>query len=178
MKMPNYKHKIEEPLALEEVQAKIKKAMPSLTIESLSYFWLLYWVGCRKSEGYERKVSDCQLTETSFIIDFGQRKKHGATVPPIRIPRTFPGVNVLTEQLKKAKQKPTSQKRIFYQKETDQPALHKNGTPILKRDGSPQYKKVKTARIERSQWLFPHIQSSWAVVIIKKILGKISNVIY
>lgn len=147
--MPRYKDgKQTEHQSFQEIQEKVLAAAHSLTREALAFFWLLYYVGCRKSEAYERTVEDCQLTETHFIIDFHQRKKGSAEVPAIEIPRWFPGVEILCEQLLKARQKRSSRKLI---------------EKTRRGDRSTEYK--------RARWLFPHVQKQWALMIVKRILG-------
>jgi len=148
--MPKYKNgKITEQLSFQYVQERVLKVKKKLTLEALAFFWLLYYVGCRKSEAYERTVDDCQLTEQFFIIDFHQRKKHGATVPALKLPLNFPGVETLSAQILAARKKRTSRK--LFEK-------------TVKGDRSTEYK--------RAHWLFPHIQKQWALHIIKTILGE------
>jgi hypothetical protein len=172
--MPNYKNgKIVEQLSFQEIQHRVNRAMKKVTREGLAFFWLLYYAGCRKSEAYERTVDDCQLTATHFIIDFHQRKKHGATVPALKLPLTFPGIETLKAQLLKARESRTSRKRLYYQAETDQPALYrKTGKPILRKDGSQKLRTETASKIVRAHWLFPHIQARWAQTIVKNILGE------
>lgn len=147
--MPKYKDgKIVQSLSFQEIQEKVKAAAHQLTREALAFFWLLYYSGCRKSEAYERTVEDCQVTEEYFIIDFHQRKKRGAEVPPLELPLWFPGVDLLAEQLLKARQRRTSRK-------------------LWERT----HKKVRTTEYKRARWLFPHIQKQWALMIVKRILG-------
>ena len=147
--MPKYKHgKIIESLSFQEIQEKVAAAKPRMNREALAYFWLLYYAGCRKSEAYERTVEDCQIKEGSFIIDFHQRKKHGAEVPPLKFPLWFPGIDVACEQLKKATKRKPSKKLI--ERFTKQ--------------------KRTTERI-KAKWLFPHIHRSQAGIIVKQILG-------
>ena len=145
-----YKYgKQEEHLSFEEIQEKFKAAAHSLSLEAQAFFWLLYYVGCRKSEAYERLCSDLQATETHLIIDFHKRKKGSAEVPPIELPRWFPGVEIIVEHWMKANQK-RSRKKLFEK--------------TTKGERSTEYR--------RGIWLFPHIQSRWAQVIVKKILGE------
>lgn len=149
--MPKYKHgKIEEPIDFEEILRKVSAASKFLTLENIAFFWLLYWCGVRKSEAYERVVEDCQITPEFFIIDFHQRKKHGATVKPLKLPRFFSGVDLLCEQLRRASERKLSRKQISYTPE----------------------KGVQKTKNVRAKWLFPHINRSWAGVIVKKILGE------
>jgi integrase len=171
--MPKYKQgKILESLEFPEIQKKMLAARAHLTLESQAYFWLLYYTGCRKSEAYERKIQDAQLTENYFIIDFGERKKHGATVPPIQLPIVFPGVDLLCQQLLRARKRKSSWKLITFQEETEEPSLNKAGKPILRRDGLPKLMKRAATKKVKATWLFPHINRTWAAQIVKKILGQ------
>jgi hypothetical protein len=104
-------------------------------------------------------------------VDFGQRKKNGATMDPLELPRSFPGVNLLCEQLLRASQKRASSKQIHFQEETKEPALYDNGKPILKKNGSQKYKKVTASKRVKARWLFPQVNRSWAARIVKRILG-------
>jgi len=153
-----------ELLSFEEIQKRVEAARKHLTLESLAYFWLLYYCGCRKSEGYELKVSDLELSNQHFIVDFGERKKHGATVPPLKLPRNFPGVDLLVEQLNRARKRKPSRKTVQNQQPTGEMKKTLKGgmTSIMKTVGTTQ----------RALWLFPHINRTWAIMIIKRILGK------
>jgi hypothetical protein len=146
-----YKYgKQEELLTFQDIQERMENAMKDLTLEGQAYFWLLYYCGVRKSEGYERVVEDAQVTESLFIIDFHQRKKHGSTVPPLKLPRAFPGVDLLCQQLLSARQRKPHRKLLIY---------------------SPE-KGRKETKIVRAQWLFPRINRTWADHIVKTVLGK------
>lgn len=139
MEHPSYEHKyrygkIEEPMPFRTFENSIKKAR--LSTEKESFMWLSYLTGARKSEVFELKVEQCQVTATHFIIDFGQRKKHSAITPPLEFPLTFPGVDVIIKQLKKTRARKPSKKTIYYQEETDQPVM-KNGKPVMGKDGKP-----------------------------------------
>ncbi len=129
-----------------EIVNKVKAARKHLTKESEAYFWLLYWCGVRKSEAYERITDDIEITETHFIIDFHKRKKGGLAVPPLKLPRVFPGVDILCEQLRKARKRKPTWKQI-----------------------KPPKEKPKRMK---ARWLFPHINRTWAGVIVKRILGE------
>lgn len=147
--MPHYKHgKIQESLSFQEIQEKVTAAQKKVTKEQLSFFWLLYYSGCRKSELYERTAEDCQLKENFFIIDFHQRKKHGAEVPPLKFPLWFPGINIVCEQLRKSRKRKPSKKLI---------------ERFRKQERS-------TERV-KARWLFPNIHRTQAGRIVKKILG-------
>lgn len=146
-----YKYgKQEELLSFQDIQERVEASRKDLSLESLAYFWLLYYTGVRKSEAYERTIEDGEITDSLFIIDFHQRKKHGAQVPALKLPRSFPGVDVLCEQLLWAQKRKPSKKLIIY---------------------SPEKGRKETQRV-RAQWLFPHINRTWADQIVKRVLGK------
>lgn len=152
MQLPRYKFgKQTEHLSFQEIVEKVKAYLVKgwMSKQSLAFFWLLYYLGVRKSEAYERTVQDCQLTETHFIIDFHQRKKGGAKVPPIELPLWFPGVDLIAEQWERASKKRTSRK-------------------LIERTVSG----IRYTEHKRKQWLFPRVQARWAQEIVKKILGK------
>jgi hypothetical protein len=132
---------------VEKVKAYLVKGWMSK--QSLAFFWVLYYVGVKKSEAYERTVQDCQLTESVFIIDFHKRKKGGAKVPPIELPLWFPGVDLIAEQWQRAKKKRPSRKLIERTTSGERKSWH-----------------------ETKQWLFPRVQKQWALEIVKKLLGK------
>lgn len=147
--MPKYKHgKQEMILSFQEIQDKVFEAAGRLTREALAFFWLLYYTGVRKSELYERTVEDCSVSETHLIIDFHQRKKGSAEVPPLEIPLWFPGMNLVCGQLKKARERRKSKKLI-----------------------ERTVKGVRSTKRLRARWLFPHVAARWAQVIVKEILG-------
>lgn len=126
----------------------VEKAQNHLTEEQNGYIWLLYYSGCRKSEAYERVAEDAQITLTHFIIDFHQRKKGGATVDALEIPRSWPGVEILVKLTEKARAKKAVRKLIYYQE-----------------------MKERKVRVEKNHWIFPNIQSTEAWRIAKRVLG-------
>ena len=147
--MPKYKHgKITESLTFHDIQEKVAAAKSRMNREALAYFWLLYYLGCRISELYERLIEDCFVTETHFILDIGQRKKGSAETDPLELPLWFPGMDVVCEQLEKARGKRKSKKLI-----------------------ERTVKGVRSAERLRARWLFPHVAATWAQVIVKEILG-------
>jgi len=147
--VPKYKQgKITESLSFQQIQNKVAAAKPRMNRETLAYFWLLYYSGVRKSELYERTIEDCSVSETHFIIDFHQRKKHGAEVPALKFPLWFPGMKVIIDQLEKARSKKASRKLI-----------------------ERTVKGVRSTKRLRARWLFPHVHRAWALVIVKEILG-------
>jgi len=145
--MPNYKlGKVVEAMEFSEFLQHVAKA--NLPLEQEAYIWLLYYCGVRKSEGFERVFSDIQITPEFFIIDFHQRKKNGSTVPPLELPRKWPGVEELIQVTKIAAARKPLTKMLFYYE-----------------------KQERKSRIEKNQWLFPNIQSTVAWRIVKRTLG-------
>ena len=145
--MPRYKEgKEEHPLSFHEFKTKIEES--KLSAEKMGFMWLLYYAGSRKSEAYERTSKDCQVTETHFIIDFHQRKKHGAKVDPLRFPKSWAGIEQLIKLYDRATQKKSIRKRIFYQED-----------------------KITKSKVKKDHWLFPHIQSVTAWKTVKEVLG-------
>jgi len=147
--MPQYKKgKQTEQLEFNQVQERVKAAQKRLTKEQLSYFWLLYYSGARKSELFERTVGDCQITEEYFILDILIRKKGSAHTDPLEFPLWFPGIDIVCAWLEKARK------------------LHKS-RKLLERW---QHQKRITSRIS-AHWLFPNIHKTTALTIVKQILG-------
>jgi integrase len=145
--MPKYKAgKQEKPVSFQEFKERVEKAR--LSAEKAGFIWLLYYAGCRKSEAYERTAEDCQVTESHFIIDFHQRKKHGARVPALRFPISWPGIEQLFKLYERASSRKPQRKRIFYQED-----------------------KTTKSNVLRDHWLFPHIQSATALRLVKQVLG-------
>jgi integrase len=145
--MKKYKHgKKTEIQSFQYVARQVEEAKLSMTDEA--YFWLLYYCGVRKSEGYERVTEDFKITDTHLIVDFHQRKKHGATVDPLEFPRSFPGIDKLILAIEKATSRNQTSKSIF---------TYEN------------HKRVKHYR--KARWVFPEIQSTKAWSIIRKVLG-------
>jgi len=146
--MPKYLHgKQNNIISFQEVKQKVIDT--NLSISEEAYFWLLYYCGVRKSEAYERVVNDLKLTETHFIIDFHKRKKHGAEVEPLALPRRWYGVNKIVEvAVRAAKRKPRNKTLFQYSKD--------QVTKVVKKD----------------YWLFPKIGSTKAWQIVKKVLGE------
>jgi len=77
-------------MSVEDFKQKLESA--EIRLEQKAFLVLLWHSGVRKSEAYERVKEDMEITETYVIVDFHQRKKHGETVPPLKIPRKFYGV--------------------------------------------------------------------------------------
>jgi hypothetical protein len=128
-----------------------KLDISELKLEHKAFLVLLWHSGARKSEVYERTKDDTELTDTHVIVDFHQRKKHGDTVPPLKIPRRFYGVEeYLLPYILKPKR--MRQKTIYtYETEDGKLIIHTN------RIGA--------------KWLFPHVSSSTAWRVCKKALG-------
>jgi len=123
-------------MSFQEVKAKVLDT--KLSISEEAYFWLLYYCGCRKSEGYERVAEDFEINDTHLIVDFHQRKKGGDEVPPLELPRHWYGIDKIIECIEKAKPRT---KTIFTSQPTGETRLTKKGkeVPIKKRVG----KRVK-----------------------------------
>jgi len=151
--------KQQDLIPFDTVKKRVVKA--KLSEESEAFFWLLYYCSIRKSEAYERVAQDFKITESHLIVDFHQRKKHGAEVDPLELPLTWYGVDKIVKQIEKAKLRA---KTIFTSEPTGKTRLTKKGkeVPIKKRVG----KRV------RAHWVFPNIQSTKAWEIVKKVLGK------
>jgi len=126
----------------------VAKAHNSLDEEQECYIWLLYYTGVRKSEGFERTVTDAVVTPTLFIIDFHQRKKNGARVDPLELPRNWPGIELLVKR-KEAAQKQRAHTKLIYYQECGE----------------------RRSRLVKDKWLFPNIQSTEAWRIAKRVLG-------
>lgn len=147
--MPHYKNgKQSEQLEFNQVKEKVSAAQKYLTKEQLSFFWLLYYSGARKSEIYERTVGDCSITSEFFILDISLRKKGSAQTMPLEFPLWFPGISVVCEWLEKARTLKKTRKLL------------------------EKWKKGKrlTSRI-RAHWLFPHVAARSSQHIVKKVLG-------
>jgi len=143
-----YKHgKQEHPISFKDFQERMQRA--HLDPEEEGYIWLLYYCGARKSEAYERVAEDVQVTHEYWIIDFHQRKKHGALVDPLEIPRSCPGVQILVRLTERAAAQRPWGKAVFYYENRE-----------------------RRSRILRAHWLFPNIQSTKAWQLIKQVLGK------
>ena len=91
---PRYKHGKQKDIMPNAVfEAAIQDSInQGETLEHLAYIILLWHTGVRKSEAYERLLSDVTVTEEFVIVDFHQRKKHGDEVPPLKIPLSFYGI--------------------------------------------------------------------------------------
>lgn len=120
-----------------------------LKLEHRAYIWLLYYSGVRKSEAYELKVEDCILDGDFFIVDFGERKKHGAEVAPLLFPAEWYGIDFIISQWEKQCKARPRTKKVYFQ----------------------AGKNVTAWKEDKAKWVFPHIQSVTAWSIVKKVLG-------
>jgi hypothetical protein len=101
---------------------------------------------------YERVKDDVEIADAHVIVDFHQRKKHGETVPPLKIPRKFYDVEeYLVPYVLKPKRVNT---KTVYTYETREGRL-----------------VVRSSQRE-AKWLFPHIGSTTAWRACKKVLGQ------
>lgn len=160
--MPFYKDgKKEHIIPFEEVKRKIIEAKLAVTEEA--FFWLLYYCGVRKSEAYERVADDFEVTEQYLIVDFQQRKKGGAKVPPLELPLYWQGVDKIVRTIQRAMIRP-SYKSVFVYEPTGETRVTKKGkiVPVRKRIG----------KLSRGRWLFPRIQSTKAWEIVRQVLGE------
>lgn len=150
--MKKYEHKYkagkkEQTIPLGQIKDKVENA--NLIPEHSAYFWLLYWTGVRKSEAYERRIGDFTITDKHLIANFGKRKKGGAAVPALEIPRGLHGVNKIIEWLRRVKKRYRVQlKKIYVYQD-----------------------KKRVCEKHKGVWVFPHIQSTTAWEIVKKVLG-------
>jgi hypothetical protein len=129
------------------VKQRVKNANLRLRDEAL--FWLLYYTGVRKSEGYERVASDFKTDGVHLIVDFHQRKKHGAEVPPLRLPLNWYGIDKIVKSVRIALSCRPREKAVY---------VYKDG------------KRVRTVR--RDRWVFPRIQSTKVWEIVQDVLGE------
>lgn len=136
-------------MSVEQFKQKLEAA--KIRPEQKAFLVLLWHCGVRKSEAYERVKEDIEITENHVIVDFHQRKKHGETVPPLKIPRKFYGVEeYLVQYLSKPKR---AKVKTIYTYETREKKL------------------VTHSKEVKAQWLFPHISSTTAWRICKEVLG-------
>lgn len=151
--MPHYKEgKQVEQLQFSEIKELMKQRGNRLTLEQRAFFWLLYYGGMRKSELYERLISDLkiigELHPHSLSLDIGQRKKGSAKTPPLVFPTWFPGMSDVCAWYEKAKKR-------------------KPSTKLLERWES----QIRITKRVKAHWLFPGIHRSTSSKIVKEILG-------
>lgn len=144
-------------------------ANQGVKLEWLAYVTLVHYFGCRKSEGYERPLSDVTVTKKFVVVDFHERKKHGLREDPNETPREWYGVEeFLIPWIKKRQNsKPPHRKtwkNIFRQVETDKTRVTPSGKTVTI--------KKTVGEKKRDIWLFPHIQSHTAWTIYKKVYGE------
>ena len=150
--LKRYEHKYKagkkkKVIPLDIIKRKVEKA--ALVPEHLAYFWLLYWTGVRKSEGFERLVTDFEVTPDLLIVDFHKRKKGGAEVDALEVPRSLFGVDLIVEWVERIRKRDRVRVRKIY-----------------------VYQDKKRVAVKRKGvWVFPHIQSTTAWNIVKKVLG-------
>lgn len=143
-------------------------------LEYLAYVTLLWHTGVRKSEAYERLLSDVTVTKKFVVVDFHKRKKGGEEVPALNIPRSFYGVELflLCWISKRQKAKPphrASWKSLKKQVETGE---YRQTEPTGRNPNGVRVSVKKTvSEKKRDIWLFPHVASTSAWRIVKRILG-------
>jgi integrase len=136
-------------MSVEEFKEKLEAA--NIKLEQKAFLILLWHSGVRKSEAYELVKEDIEITDTHVIVDFHQRKKHGENVPPLKIPRRFYGVE---QDLIPYLYKPNRVRlKTLYTYETCQGKL------------------LTHSKKAEDRWLFPHIGSTTAWRMCKRVLG-------
>jgi len=159
-------------LSSAEFQIAVNNAIDKgATPEQIAYCIVLWNWGFRKSEAYERVISDVVITETAVLIDAHERKKHGLQVPAVEVQRGWFGIEeyLIPWALERESAKPTK-KRIFYQQPTGKFTRTK---PTAQRPkGTRVEVKVRASRVEKAVWLFPHIASTSAWTAVKLVLGE------
>jgi len=149
----------------------VKKA--KLCTEHFAYICILWWIGCRKSELYERTADDVAIYEDCFTIDLHQRKKHGDTTPPIKIYNDMLGAPELLAVYSAAlRRKPVRKTLQHYVRKTER---GKDGKTLRDPNNPKLYANsviIKTNEVRKDRFLFPRVGSSTAVRIIKQALGE------
>lgn len=158
------KQKAIMPLAT--FQALIQDAINSgETLEALAFITLLWHTGVRKSEAYERVISDVEIGPDLVTVDFHKRKKGGDEVPALKIPKDFYGVKeFLVPWIRDVQKHRASKKQLFSQRITDKTRVTAKGKTVSI--------KETVGRIEKGNWLFPNIASTKAWTLVKRILGE------
>jgi integrase len=145
--MGKYKHgKKLETLPFSEVKQKVAAA--GLHWRDEAFFWLLYYTGVRKSEAYERTVSDFKNTDQFLVVDF-KRKKGSIDVPPLEIPLGWYGVDKIVKAVHHALKSSPKEKGVF---------VYVN--------------KKRVRKVKKDRWVFPHIQSTKAWELVQEVLGE------
>jgi hypothetical protein len=137
-------------MTVENFKEKIE--ISQVKLEQKAFLVLLWHSGARKSEVHKRVKDDIEITDTHVIVDFHQRKKHGETVPPLKIPRKFYGVEeyLVPYILKPKRLNP----KTVYTYETSEGKLVVRSSP------------------REAKWLFTHISSTTAWRVCKKVFGR------
>lgn len=147
------------------IRAALKRGEPA---EHIAFCIALWHTGVRKSELYERPLSDVTVTKEFIIVDFHKRKKGGDEVPPLKIPLSFYGADLLQAWIEdRQKSKPphrATSKNLFHQLETEETRVTPKGKTVTV--------KKTVYETKRDVWLFPHVGSWTAWQIVKRILGK------
>lgn len=166
-----YKHgKQKSIMSNAEFEEKIKAAVERSTpLEHIAFCIVLWHCGVRKSEAYERLLSDVTVKEKFIVVDFHERKKHGEEVPPLKIPLSFYGVTEylapwIKQRLAAKPPRRASWKGLKRQVETDETRVTPKGKTVT-------IKKTVTEK-KRDVWLFPHVASTSAWRIVKDVLGE------
>lgn len=104
--MPEYKHgKQTDTIDFEMFMDRMKRAKCYDPLRDKSFVALLYWVGCRKSEAYERVREDFVIDEDKLTINFHQRKKDGLETSPIELPFDLPYTKLIAKQIERTSPK-------------------------------------------------------------------------
>jgi hypothetical protein len=138
-----------ELISLQDFADRMSKHVDDLDLESQAFLWGLFWCGVRKSELYERIVEDVKLTDVDISIDFHQRKKHSASTPPLKFPRTYPGIDVIVAWYQRIAPRAPVRKRVW--------------------DYSGGVTKVTN---DKCKYLFPHVQTTKALYLVKHVMGE------
>jgi len=102
-----------------------------------------------------------------FSIDFHERKKHGAEVPPLELPLHWPGIDLLVKLAQKAAERNKIIKTVFTY------TIHEGGPQrLIQKTGKFKSIKERTAEIRKAHYLFPNIQSTKAWNLVKQVLGE------
>lgn len=135
-----------EILSFSTIKKAVLKAF--LSIEEEAFFWILYYCGVRKSEAYERVAEDFVVRDGHLVIDFHERKKHGALVPPLELPLRWYGVDKIVKVVETARGRRAFTKSVYVYVD-----------------------KKRIRQLLRDRWVFRHIQSTKAWAIVKAMLG-------
>src|SRR4030042_2766844 len=164
---PHYKFgKQKGIMPLATFEAAMKDAINRAeSLEALAYSTLLWHTGVRKSEAYERPLTDVTVTEDLVTVDFHKRKKGGDEVTPLKIPRSFYGVEEFLVPWIAEAEKIKPKKRMLY----NQVVTEETRTTLK---GKVVTVKKRTATTIKDHWLFPGIASTKAWQVTKRVLGE------